>query len=68
MSMAQRNGESLLMMGRIEPVDEVVEQYQSVQPEDIQRVARRIFFSDNLAMAVVGPAMDQDELAAVLEI
>jgi len=68
MSMAQRNGDSLLMMGRIEPVDEVVEQYQSVQPTDIQRVARRIFFSDNLGMAVVGPPMDRDALLAVLEI
>jgi predicted Zn-dependent peptidase len=68
MSIAQRNGDSLLMLGRIEPVDEVVEQYQAVQPEDVTRVARRIFFTENLAMAVVGPSTDQEELAALLEI
>jgi predicted Zn-dependent peptidase len=68
MSVAQRNGDSLLMLGRIEPVDEVVQQFQAVQPEDITRVARRIFFTDNLAMAVVGPGADQDALSAVLTI
>lgn len=68
MSMAQRNGDSLLMLGRIEPVDEVVEQYQAVDADDIRRVAKRIFFSDNLAMAVVGPSPDRDALAAILEI
>jgi predicted Zn-dependent peptidase len=68
MSMAQRNGDSLLMVGYIEPIDEVVEQYQAIQAEDIQRVARRVFFTDNIAMAVVGPATDRDALEAVLAI
>jgi predicted Zn-dependent peptidase len=68
MSIAQRNGDSLLMLGRIEPVDEVVEQYQAVQSDDIARVARRIFFSDNLSMAVVGPGAERDALAEILAI
>ncbi len=66
MSLGQRHGDSLLTLGRIETVDEVVAQYQAVQPEDVQRVAGRIFRPGNLAMAVVGPHVDADELRAVL--
>lgn len=68
MSLGQRAGDNLLTMGRIEPVDEVVAQYKAVQPEDVQRVATRIFRSDNLAMAVVGPALDDDQLRDVLRL
>ena len=68
MSLGQRNGDSLLMMGRIEPIDDVVAKFESVGPADVQRVARRIFSSDNLAMAVVGPPVDSDALEAVLTI
>jgi hypothetical protein len=34
----------------------------------VQRVARRIFRSDNLAMAVVGPEMDAEGLRATLRL
>lgn len=67
-SLGQRHGDSLLSIGRIETVDEVVEQYQAVQPADIQRVAARIFHPDNLAVAIVGPPIDVDELEAVLKL
>ncbi len=66
MALGQRHGENLLTMGRIEPVEEVVEHYQSIQAEDVQRVAGRIFYAENLAMAVVGPALDSGQLEAAL--
>jgi predicted Zn-dependent peptidase len=68
MSLAQRAGDSLLTLGRIEPVDEVIANLRSVRPEDVQRVARRIFYTENLAMAVVGPSISVDQIAAVLKI
>lgn len=68
MSLAQRAGDSLLTIGRIERVEEVIEHFKAVQPEDVQRVARRIFYTENLAMAVVGPTIAADEIDAVLAI
>ena len=68
MSLGQRNGDNLLTMGEIELVDDVVRQFQAVQAGDVQRVARRIFTTDNLAMAVVGPAVESGRLEAALKI
>ena len=66
MSLGQRAGESLLLQGEIEPVDEVVENLKAVTAEDVQRVAARLFRSDNLALAVVGPQAEAEELRALL--
>jgi predicted Zn-dependent peptidase len=66
MALAQRAGESLLMLGEIEPIDSVVENLEAVTAEDVRRVARRLFRSDNLAMSLVGPGADEDELRALL--
>jgi len=66
MALAQRAGESLLTMGEIEPIEEVVAKLEAIRAEDIQRVAARIFRPDNLALAVVGPSGDLDELAGLL--
>lgn len=68
MSLGQRAGESLLMLGEIEPVDEVVAQLKAVTADDVQRVAARIFRNDNLALSVVGPSADVSQLGALLEI
>jgi len=68
MSLGQRAGESLLMIGEIEPVDEVVAHLKAVTADDVQRVARRLFHPDNLSLAVVGPQADPDALRALLTI
>jgi len=66
MSLGQRAGESLLVLGEIEPVDEVVRKLKSITAEDVQRVAARLFRPDNLALSVVGPRADADELRELL--
>jgi predicted Zn-dependent peptidase len=66
MSLGQRAGENLLVEGEIEPIDQVVTKLKSVTAEDVQRVAGRIFHSDNLALSVVGPQADADELRGLL--
>jgi predicted Zn-dependent peptidase len=68
MSLAQRAGESLLVLGTIESIEDVVTGLKSITADDVQRVARRIFRSDNLAMAVVGPEMDAEGLRATLRL
>jgi predicted Zn-dependent peptidase len=66
MALAQRAGESLLTMGEIESVEEVVERLEAVSAADIQRVAANLLRRDNLAAAMVGPGTSQKELAKLL--
>lgn len=66
MALAQRAGESLLMTGEIEPIEDVVDAIAAVTPGDVQRVARRLFRPGGFAMAVVGPGGDADRLRAIL--
>jgi predicted Zn-dependent peptidase len=66
MALAQRAGESLLMTGEIEPIDDVVAAINSVTPDDVQRVARRLFEPNAFSMAVVGPGGDAARLKEIL--
>jgi predicted Zn-dependent peptidase len=68
MSLGQRAGENLLLLGEIEPIDDVVNGLRSVTAADVQRVATRIFRSDNLALSVVGPQANADDLRDLLTI
>ncbi len=66
MALAQRAGESLLMTGEIEPIEDVVGAIAAVTSADVQRVARRLFRPGGFAMAVVGPGGNPDRLRAIL--
>jgi predicted Zn-dependent peptidase len=67
MALAQRAGESLLMLGEIEPIEDVVEGIGAVTPADVQRVAQRLFSPGAFAMAMVGPGGDAERLQAILD-
>lgn len=67
MALAQRAGESLLMTGEIEPVEDVVAALAAVTIEDVQRVAQRLFHPGRFSMSVVGPGGDPDRLRTILE-
>ena len=66
MALAQRAGDQLLMLGKIEPIDEVVAKLRAVSAKDVQRVAQRLFRNDNFSMSLVGPGADEKELAELL--
>ena len=66
MALAQRSGELLLMLGKIDSIESVVEKMAAVTSEDVQRVAKRLFRDDNISMSLVGPGADEDELAKAL--
>jgi predicted Zn-dependent peptidase len=65
-SQAQRHGESLLTRGTIEPVDSVAARLAAVTAEDVQAVARRLIRLEGLHAAVVGPSLDEDEVAKAM--
>ena len=66
MALAQRAGESLLMTGEIEAIEDVVNKTHAVTPADVQRLARRLFKPGGFSMAVVGPGGDADRLRGIL--
>jgi len=61
-------GAQEILTGRVRTVDEVVEAVEAVTADDIQRVARDIFRSDRLAMAVVGPFRSARRFAELLKL
>jgi predicted Zn-dependent peptidase len=67
MALGQRAGESLLMMGEVEPIEDVVQRLQAVESGDILRVAQRILAREKATLAVVGPDVAEDRVAALLE-
>jgi len=48
-------GENLLLSRKIESPEEVIRKIHAVTPEDIQRIANRIFAENQLNLAVIGP-------------
>ncbi len=66
MALAQRNGEQLLTLGEIEPIETVVQQLESVTAEDVQRVAQRLLVREKAALSVVGPDLNEESLLGLL--
>ena len=66
MALGQRAGDLLLTMDEIEPVESVVEKVQAITADNILRVARRIVQTGKLALSVVGPDVESEELAELV--
>ncbi len=65
-SLGQRHGEQLITRGEIESIDEVVRQIEAVDADAVRAVAQRILKREKLHCAVVGPELDEAEIAAAL--
>lgn len=64
MSVARWTGDSLITMGRVQRVEDVVARLQAVTPEEIQRVAKRLFVDNAVGVGVTSP---RDDTAALLD-
>jgi len=62
-ALAQRHGELLLTRGRIETIDDAVAQMEAVTAGDVRDVAERLLSHGGVHCAVVGPNIDEEELA-----
>lgn len=65
-SLGQRNGELLLTRDAVESIDSVVGQVEAITAEDVRAVARRLLSRERVHCAVVGPGLDDDEIARAL--
>ena len=66
-SLGQRHGELLITKGAIETIDDAVVKMEAVTAEDVQAVARRLLKPEKLHCSVVGPKIDDDEIAKAME-
>jgi len=61
-------GRQALLLSEMLSLDEVLTAYDAVTAEDVQRLARTLFASDQLYLAAVGPFGDGVELGALLSL
>ena len=66
-SLGQRHGELLITKGWIERIEDVVAQVEAVTADEVQAVARRLLKRHRLHCAVVGPELDEDEIARAMK-
>lgn len=64
--LAQNAATSLLMLGRVRPLTEVLRGVQKVSAADVRRVAKDIIRTETLNLAVIGPHADPAPLASLL--
>ena len=62
MALGQRAGESLLTMGEIEPIEDVVAKLRAVTADEVMRVGQRVVRRERAAIALVGPEASEEEL------
>lgn len=67
-SVASWIGGQELLLGRVYELDDVMARIDAVTAEDVQRVARDLFRSDALRLAVIGPNKDERELEQALSL
>ncbi len=65
MSVARWTGDALINTGEVQRVEDVVARLKAITPEDIQRVARRMFVDNPVAIGVTSP---QDDTQALLDV
>lgn len=59
-------GESVLCLGRVRSTDEVINNIKAVTPQDLSRVAGKVFRPERLALAAIGSDIDGDGLEKTL--
>ena len=65
---AQHAVTSLISLGRIRALEEVIRAIDKVTAEDVQRVAQDILKTNGLNLAIIGPHLHQDKLLSLLRV
>ena len=60
-------GESELMLGKIDTLEEVFSAIDKVSKEDVVRVAKKLFVPGKMNLAIIGPYKDQTRFLKLLE-
>lgn len=66
MSVSRWVGESLITIGEVLDVETVAGKLKATTPEDVQRVAKRLFEDNQVSVALTGPNDETERLAALV--
>jgi len=61
-------GENKLCLGKVPPVEEILEKVNKVTADDLQRIAKQLFTNDNLNLALIGPLKEEKEINKVFQL
>lgn len=67
-AVAENAATSLINIGRIRPLEEIIKGIEKVTAADVQRVARDILQTNKLNLAIIGPHTNTHKLADLLRI
>lgn len=67
-AIAQSAASSLISIGKVRPIEEISKGLEKVTVKDIQRVAKHIFKTEKLNLAIIGPHLHKDKLLSLLRV
>lgn len=62
------SGVQEILLGQVLSVDEVLSKVDSITTEDLKRIARELFITEKLNLAIVGPVSKEEPLAELLKL
>jgi predicted Zn-dependent peptidase len=65
-ALGQRHGEQLITRDGIEEIDDFVARIEGITPDELVAVGKRVFDEGRLHCSVVGPRLDETEIAAAI--
>jgi predicted Zn-dependent peptidase len=66
--LAEMAATSVINIGRVRTLEEIIEGIDKVTAEDVQRVAKDILLGEKLNLAIIGPHTDEKKLLRLLKI
>ncbi|HLZ24003.1 MAG TPA: pitrilysin family protein [Ktedonobacterales bacterium] len=67
-SIASWLGAQEVILGEVHELDEIMARYDAVNASDVQRLARTLFTSDQLRLAIIGPQKDPAQLDQIMHV
>ncbi len=67
-AIAEHAATSLVTIGRIRSLDEIIKGVKKVTAEDVRRVARDLLKTEKLNLAIIGPHADSEKLKTLLKV
>ena len=59
---------TMINIGRVRPLEEILKGIDTVTAADVQRVARDLLQTSKLNLAIIGPHFDKNDLSSLLNI
>jgi len=67
LSVAEFLADQALLWGNIDQPEQIVKDYMMVSPDDIMKVAKELFVTEKLNLAVVGPYKEEERFLKLLQ-